>query len=121
LKENTNFQDWSNYNKPKNNSAIWTILLYESKCIVGNGSSIDLCHDPWITTIPLVRWPTFLNPDMYLDDLPVSSLNTNDKECEAMIGVFYEDLIKMISSIIPLSLKEVKDSFWSSGGFPDQR
>ena len=83
----------------------------ESKKIVGTGSTIDIINDPWIITTTLAMWPTFMNVDIPLEDLSVSSLITLTRKWDvvAMEGMFAQLMISFISSI-PLLLKDMVDS-----------
>jgi len=42
--------------------------------LVGSGDTIDVLGDPWISSIPLAWWTTFLKVSIPLEDLFVATL-----------------------------------------------
>ena len=47
--------------------------------MIGSGAAINAYKDPWITTIPIMVWPTYINMDNSDLDLNISDLIGTDR------------------------------------------
>ncbi|WOL14805.1 hypothetical protein Cni_G23586 [Canna indica] len=67
---------------------------------VGLGTKIDVFNDPWLSNIPINRWPTYLNMDMLFSYKKVSQLicNGNWKKSDVLdlFGGYHLDSILRI-------------------------
>ncbi|PKA46284.1 Putative ribonuclease H protein [Apostasia shenzhenica] len=52
----------------RGDSYIWQMICHSGDMVlqnlkrkIGNGLSCSVLHDPWITNVPIIRWPTFIN------------------------------------------------------------
>lgn len=48
--------------------------------MIVSGNSISVYNDAWLTTLPFLVWPTYINIDSYCPDLHVSDLITEQRD-----------------------------------------
>jgi len=71
---------------------------------VGTRQNIDVLSDPWISLVPLNRWPAFISMDITLEDLTVAQFVKEDRswDVKSLSCIVNSDLLSLIVSI-PLS------------------
>ncbi|WOL07415.1 hypothetical protein Cni_G16156 [Canna indica] len=123
---NKKYQDYHPWGFKKYSNISWSF-----KCIhiaiqelrdglrkrVGDGTDIDIQNDPWISNLPLNKWPTYVNKKMISGFSKVSELISN--KCwnlELVLEIFGEYHFNIIACIY-IPKRSVKDKWiWCSNG-----
>ena len=63
------------------------ILKFQFLWSVGSGSTINVATDPWITTLLLNVWPTYVNVDVDVHSLQVADWLTRDKQWDIPLKI----------------------------------
>ncbi|WOL04831.1 hypothetical protein Cni_G13553 [Canna indica] len=115
-----NYHPWAHWNYSKNSWSFKGLhkkiqLLKEGlQMRVGNDEDISISRDPWISTIPLDKWPTFVNHVKVCRYEKLSELFL-DKEwnCQLLHDLFGDELVHLICQIY-VPAQNVKDK-WTWG------
>ena len=99
---------WESYRKPHHCSPIWRKICAHGHMVqnqflwlVGTGQKISLLSDPWVSNIPISKWPTFLNMEANCEDMKVSDIITQSSNLDiaALTSIFGAKMMKKIYDI----------------------
>ncbi|PKA58228.1 Putative ribonuclease H protein [Apostasia shenzhenica] len=110
-----------NFSAKKGDSWIWRLICLSGSVVHNNliwliatGVSVSIWKDPWISTIPLCKWPTYINSNPGdLVSTVADLLNENTWNLTRLQQLFGVDLINRILSIRRLAYVHSDTLVWA--------